>query len=69
MRWLTIWTSVYRHQKKECWHYWFAWHPVTVEIKPDGARIKVWLVWLLRKGIWRGGYDDAGWEYTYKEVT
>lgn len=68
MKWLTIRTLAYMHQAKECWHRWFAWYPVTVEIKPDGARIKVWLIWLHRKGTWYGGYDDSGWNYEYREV-
>lgn len=67
MKWLTIRTSVYIHQAKECWHQWFAWYPVTIETKPDGAIIKVWLVWVLRKGTYTSSYADCYWDYEYQE--
>lgn len=48
--------------KKESWHVWFAWYPVTVNHK------KVWLENVLRKGILRCRfYDACRWEYKYAE--
>ncbi len=67
MEWLSTRTREYRKQAKECWHYWFAWHPVTVKTYPDGAAHKVWLQRVLRKGtLHPGWYDPDYWTYKYR---
>lgn len=68
MKWLTINTWAYKKQAKECWHIWFAWHPVCVKKYPDGAKERVWLQNVKRKGREWHGMASSGWEYKYKEL-
>ena len=67
MEWITTRTWDYERQAKECWHLWFAWYPVTLQKKPDGAEVKVWLKTVLRKGTYNCSYADCCWDYKYKE--
>ena len=67
MKWLTIHTWAYQIQQKSCWHFWFAWYPVTIKFRPDGARDKVWLEWVERKGTYEPYFGD--WSYEYRLPT
>lgn len=68
MNWLSIKSWAYRKQAKECWHNWFAWHPVVVKKYPDGAVKKIWLKKVKRKGVYcLMGLVECGWIYEYKE--
>jgi len=66
MEWLTIQTYEYKKQAKSCWHHWFAWHPVTVKIYPDGAKTRVWFINILRKGTLICNRGESMWKYEYK---
>lgn len=69
MKWLTRRTWAHRKQAKECWHYWFAWHPVTVKVYPDGAEERIWLTMILRKGTYVSSFFESCWNYKYKTQT
>jgi len=67
MEYLTIKTWGYKAQAKECWHFWFAWYPVTIGVYPDGAKKMAWLQKVLRKGEYKAlGLMDCAWVYEYK---
>ena len=66
MKWITIRTWKHKKQAKECWHIWWAWYPITVHEFPDGAKCKVWLRNVYRKGKYDVSWDGTGfWEYEY----
>jgi hypothetical protein len=46
------------------WHKWFAWYPVVIRIE-EGHKIKAWLQYVERKGIYCYGW---AWEYRETEV-
>jgi hypothetical protein len=70
MKWLTIRTWKVKCEFLSNWHLWFAWYPVTVKKYPDGARDKVWLKTVMRKGVLTpgGSTEPAFWVFTYKET-
>lgn len=62
-------TWEYDKAKKERWHKWFAWHPVTVHIdKKTGQKYCVWLQTIERFGDWQSNYADSGWFWKYREL-
>jgi len=67
MKWTSIKTWEYRVQARGCWHLWFAWYPVAVETKPDGAKVRVWWVRVLRK-MTPPGWPGDPWERKYMEI-
>ena len=69
MKWLTTRTWEYRKQAKECWHFWFAWYPITIQVHPDGARKRLWLEWVKRKNTYWCSWGDDGWNYEYMAIT
>jgi hypothetical protein len=57
-----------RIRKKEEWHKWFAWFPVTVGIEGK-HKVKVWLSFVQRRG--KCFYHRDGiynWVFDYKET-
>ena len=67
MAWLTTRTIEYKIQQRACWHFWFAWHPVTVKNFSDGARKRIWWRYVLRKGEYQNYPGDNYWIYEYKD--
>ena len=45
---MTFWHWFYRRFE---WHKWFAWHPITLEHREDGSKMKAFLQWVYRKRI------------------
>jgi len=57
-----------RIKRKEAWHRWFAWYPVTVG-EQGKHKIKVWLSFVERKGICFHNYTHIlDWYYDYREI-
>jgi hypothetical protein len=51
-----------RRERLSAWHKWFAWYPVKVGTEwQTGADMKVWLVTVMRKRVYRDSYftDDG----------
>ena len=55
-------------RRREEWHKWFAWRPVTVEIIL-GKKVRAWLETVERKGKHKVvmGSNEWKWEYREKE--
>jgi len=59
-------TFLYRRKRKERWHNWFAWFPVTLEVYQDGSKVKAWLTTVQRKGTLYNYGSKVFWTYKYK---
>jgi hypothetical protein len=48
--------------KRERWHQWFAWHPVTLS---NSGGVRIWFEWIERREEWvcSHGGDTFEWEY------
>jgi len=71
MNWITIRTTEYTKQAEECWHKWFARYPVTTKEYPDGAKDRIWLETVLRKGTYEPCIEVTWvlyWTYIYKRI-
>jgi hypothetical protein len=68
MKWISTRTWKYKKKSKECWHYWFAWHPVVIKEYPDGAVEKLWLKKVKRKGTYVPHWDNFSFDYEYREI-
>jgi hypothetical protein len=68
MKWVNGYTYEVKIRRKEQWHKWFAWYPVTVEITSEGRQIKAWLQHIMRKGTHFGSSWEQWWTYEYKEI-
>ena len=72
MKWINGYTYMEQHRRKHeylgNWHRYFAWHPVVVNITEDHREIKVWLVYVERKGVYRSFIDDSYWVWYYREI-
>jgi hypothetical protein len=53
--------------RRETWHSWFAWRPVTVSVNDQGRKQCVWLEWVSRKGTYSCNWADSQWDWEYKE--
>jgi hypothetical protein len=54
-------------RRKEKWHLWFAWYPVTVGITDQQREIRIWWSEVECKGTYYGGFD-AFWDWEYREI-
>jgi hypothetical protein len=70
MKWINGLDKDEKISRKQEWHRWFAWFPVTVDLTNDGHKIKIWLGYVERKGVYnhyRPLFDDF-YTYEYREV-
>lgn len=67
MKWIDGYTRQVQRRRKQEWHKWFAWFPVTIDFTSEGRQIKVWLQYVMRKGVVYG-FDDEYCQYEYKEI-
>jgi hypothetical protein len=71
MKWINGETWKSYIARRETWHKWFAWHPVTVSeiTMPDGKirSVKAWLCTVQRKGEYGCYYDGCYWNWEYRE--
>ena len=51
--------------EKSRWHEWFAWHPVTVEITPDGDQKCIGWEWVYRCGKLSRPIEGDWWTWEY----
>jgi len=67
MKWIDGYTWQEKKKRREEWHEWFAWFPVTVGVTNDHRKIKVWGQIVMRRGHFFSNVSDSGWDYIYKE--
>jgi len=61
--------SLRNMKKKEEWHVWFAWHPVTISVnRESGKKTLVIFQKVLRRGWYRYGIYHSYYEWSYKEL-
>ncbi len=65
MKWKNGLTEEEKINRKQEWHKWFAWYPVTVRVTEDKHKIKCWLETVQRKGCL---YGFGTWSWEYKEI-
>lgn len=68
MRWINGLEHKEKIRRRENWHRWFAWFPVTVGHTEDRHKIKVWLETVERKGNLTCSILDYCWIFKYREV-
>jgi len=75
MKWIDgeTWESI--KKRKENWHRWFVWYPVSVSeitVKGKIRKIKVWMEYVERKGVydynWGSLASSKSWKYEYREI-
>ncbi len=65
MKWKNGLTEEEKIDRKQKWHKWFAWYPVTVRVTEDKHKIRCWLENVQRKGYL---YGFGTWSWEYKEM-
>ena len=73
MEWVNGLTYEAKIARKEQWHKWFAWYPVTIEIvgniKTEQRHRKAWWQVVERKGKFHPGWHcDDWWTYEYRSI-
>jgi hypothetical protein len=70
MKWISSYTYEAKIERKEQWHRWFAWYPVVVGVTNEKRQTKVWLQYVMRKGIhWKNYTLSKDWLFIYKEIS
>lgn len=67
MQWLNGVTREVKIHRREKWHKWFAWRPITVYRINNEHKFKVWLEVIERKGDYNNWpWCKPYWEYEYR---